>query len=183
MVSFAYLAAVYLTGDARRLEPRLVTYFARACPFVRRHGRRPCRSSRLFELETSAPRTADRLTQGLGLPFLVVSFVLGGTVLAGLLAGRTRWLRYVSAGAFAAMLWGWAVAQYPAMLPGSLTLYAASAPSSSLVSEFVVVGVIALVVLPSFLLLFRLSQRGLLAEDETTEQFLASLSKDDTVTG
>ncbi len=182
VVAFAYLAAVYLTDDARRLEPRLVAYFARRA-LLSGVVVGALAGLALFELETSAPRTADRLTQGVGLPFLVVSFVLGGAVLAGLVAGRTRWLRYLAAGAFAAMLSGWAVAQYPAMLPGSLSIYTAAAPTSSLVTELVVVGVIALIVLPSFLLLFRLSQRGLLAEEETTEQFLTRLSKDDTVTG
>lgn len=181
VVAFAYLAAVYLTHEARRLEPRLITYFARRA-LVSGAVVGALAGLALFELETSAPRIADRLTEGVGLPFLVVSFVLGTAVLAGLVTGPRPWLRYVAAGAFAAMLWGWAVAQYPAMLSGSLSIYAAAAPTSSLVSEFVVVGVIALVVLPSFLLLFRLSQRGLLAEEETTEQFLASLCEDDTET-
>jgi len=181
VVAFAYLAAVYLTHEARRLEPQLVGYFAqRALASGLVAG--AVAGLALFDLETSAPRIANRLTQGIGLPFLVASFVLGTAVLVGLVSGRTHWMRYVSAGAFAAMLWGWAVAQYPALLPGSLSADAAAAPTGSLVSELVVVGVIAVVVLPSFLLLFRLSQRGLLAEEETTEQFLASLPEDDTET-
>ena len=179
VVAFAYLAAVYLTYEARRMEPNLVTYFARRA-LVSGVAVGALAGLALFELKTSAPRIVDRLTQGVGLPFLVGSFVLGIAVLAGLVAGPTHWLRYMSAGAFAAMLWGWAVAQYPAILPGSLSIYAAAAPTGSLVSEFVVVGVIAVVVLPSFLLLFRLSQHGLLSDEETTEQFLANLSEDDT---
>jgi cytochrome bd ubiquinol oxidase subunit II len=181
VVAFAYLAAIYLTHEAQRLEPLLVKYFAQRA-LVSGFVVGALAALVLFELETSAPRVAHRLTQGVGLPFLVVSFVLGISVLVGLVVGRTHWLRYVSAGAFAAMLWGWGVAQYPAMLPGSLSIFGAAAPTGSLVSEFVVVGVIAVVVLPSFLLLFRLSQRGLLAEEETTEQFLARLSEDNTET-
>jgi hypothetical protein len=42
----------------------------------------------------------------------------------------------------------------------------------------VVIGVIALIVLPSFLLLFWLSQRGLLVEDKTTQGLLASLPEE-----
>ena len=119
--------------------------------------------------------------RGLGLSFLAISVALGAAVLAGLVAGRTRGLVPGASGAFTAMLWGWAVAQYPAMLPGSLSIYGAAAPSISLVSECVVVGVIAVLVLPSFLLLYHLTQGGFFADEETPEQFLASLSKDDTL--
>lgn len=177
IAAFAYLAAVYLTNDARRTQPNLVGYFKRravAAGVV--VG--ALAGLALYELETSAPRIADRLTAGAGAAFLVVSLVLGSVVLVGLIAGRTRWLRYLAGAAFTAMLWGWAVAQYPFVLPGSLTLRAAAAPTSSLVVEVGVVAVIVAIVVPSFLLLYRLSQRGLLVEEETAERLLADLSAD-----
>ncbi|HEY1830617.1 MAG TPA: cytochrome d ubiquinol oxidase subunit II [Acidimicrobiales bacterium] len=177
VAAFAYLAAVYLTYEARRLQPSLVGYFSRRA-IASGVVVGALAGLALYELETSAPRIANRLTTGVGLPFLVISFVLGIGVLAGLLTGRIRWLRYLAAGAFTAMLWGWAVAQYPALLPGSFSLRAAAAPTTSQVSELVVIGVIALIVLPSFLLLFWLSQRGLLVEDKTTQGLLASLPEE-----
>lgn len=179
IAAFSYLAAVYLTNDARRTQPELVGYFNRRA-LIAGLVVGALSGLALYELETSAPRIAERLTTGDGLPFLVVSFVLGGAVLIGLLMGRAKWLRYLAAGAFAAMLWGWAVAQYPSMLPGSLSLRAAAAPTSSLVVEIVVVGVIVAIVVPSFLLLYRLSQRGLLVEDQTAEGLLADLNADGT---
>lgn len=164
IVAFAYLAAVYLTHEAHRLQPGLVDYFRRrALASGLLVG--VLAGLALWQLESSAPRMAHRLTAGAGLPLLVISVVLGTVVLVAVATRRTRLLRYLAAGAFAAMLWGWAVAQYPAMLPGSLTLHQAAAPTASLVALAVVVAVVALIVIPSFILLYRLSQRGLLVEE------------------
>lgn len=175
VTAFSYLAAVYLTYDARRLQPDLVGYFrTRALAAGVVVG--ALAGLALYELETSAPRIAHRLTGGVGLPFLVISLVLGTVVLVGLWTRQTRWLRQLAGAAFAAMLWGWAAAQYPALLPGSLTLHAGAAPSAVLVAEVGVVVVMVVLVVPSFLILYRLSQRGLLAEEETTAHFLAGLS-------
>ena len=64
----------------------------------------------------------------------------------------------------------------PRVLPGSLTLAEAAAPSASLVTEVVVVvGVIVGTVVPSFLLLCQLFQPGALAVGETTERLLGQL--------
>lgn len=178
IAAFAYLAAVYLTHEARRLQASLVAYFTRrAMASGALVG--ALAGLALYELGTSAPRTASRLTTGPGLPLVVVSFALGTAVLAGLATGRTRWLRYLAAGAFAAMLWGWAVAQYPAMLPGSLSLQQAAAPRTSLFVELAVIGVIVLIVAPSFLLLYRLSQRGLLEEGLPAEGPFSGLQGSD----
>ncbi|HTT91574.1 MAG TPA: cytochrome d ubiquinol oxidase subunit II [Acidimicrobiales bacterium] len=182
VAAFAYLAAVYLTHEARRRSPDLVGYFARRA-LVSGLVVGALAGLALYELETSAPRVASRLTAGAALPLLVISLLLGGAVLFGLSTKWTGPLRYLAAGAFAAMLWGWAVAQYPAMLPGSLSLAAAAAPTASLVTEVVVVGVIVAVVVPSFLLLYRLSQRGALAEGETTERLLAQLGAESPAVG
>ena len=179
IVAFAYLAAVYLTADARRLAPDLVDYFRRRA-LTSGVAVGAIAAVALYELHHSAPRIAARLTAGAGLPLLVVSLLLGTSVLAGLLTHRTRLLRYLAAGAFTAMLWGWAVAQYPALLPGSLDLHAGAAPTSSLVTEAVVVGVISVLVAPAFVLLYRLSQRGLIGEDESGAAFLAQLCRDPT---
>lgn len=177
IAAFGYLAAVYLTEDARRTEPELIDYFRR-----RAIGSGVVVGAlaglALYELEQSATRIADRLVGGVGTPFLVASFLLGATVLLGLAAGRARRLRYLAAGAFIAVLWGWAVVQFPRMLPGAFTLRGAAAPGSTLVTELIVVGVIVAFVVPSFFLLYRLSQRGLLKEEGTTDSFLAHLTPD-----
>lgn len=172
VAAFAYLAAVYLATDASRRAPAMEGYFSRRA-LVSGVVVGALAGLSLYELEQSAPRIASRLTTGDGLPFVVVSFVLGAAVLVCLVVHRTWIVRYLSAGAFMAMLWGWAVAQYPLLLPGSLTLRAAAAPSTSLIAELVVVGVIVVLVVPSFVLLYRLAQRDLLGD--TGAGLLASL--------
>ena len=63
----------------------------------------------------------------------------------------------------AAVVWGWGVAQYPALLPGTgLTLTSGAAPHSVLVTVVVIFVAAAVLVGPSFLLLFWLHGRQLL---------------------
>jgi cytochrome d ubiquinol oxidase subunit II len=176
VAAFGYLAAVYLTHDAERIEPALISYFRhRAIASGIVVG--ALAGLALYELETSATSVAHRLLGGVGLPFLIGSFLLGSAVLVGLVSGRTRWLRYLAAGAFVAVLWGWGIAQYPAMLPGAFTLQSAAAPSAALLTEVVIVGFIIAVVVPSFWLLYRLAQRGILEEEGTTERYLIQLQR------
>ena len=57
----------------------------------------------------------------------------------------------------AAVVWGWGVAQYPSLLPGTpVTLSNAGAPHATLAALVVLFAAVALLVGPSFLLLFYL---------------------------
>jgi hypothetical protein len=69
--------------------------------------------------------------------------------------------------AVATVAWGWGLAQYPYLLPTSLPLAAGSAPTASLVAEFVVVGLAVLLVAPGFALLYFLQQRRMLTAADT----------------
>lgn len=164
VVAFAYLAAAYLTADAARHQPAMLDYFRRRA-LVSGVVAGALAGTALLELRHSAPRVADRLTAGAGLGLFVASILFGAAVLVGLAVKRPGGVRYLAAATFTTMLWGWAVAQYPAMLPGTLSLRAAAAPSASLVTELVVMGVGVLIVAPSFALLYRLAQRGTLRHD------------------
>jgi cytochrome d ubiquinol oxidase subunit II len=71
----------------------------------------------------------------------------------------------------AAVVWGWGVAQYPVLLPGTgLTITSGAAPHSILVTVVVVFVAAVLLVGPSFLLLFSLHGRQLLGADHHTEE-------------
>jgi cytochrome bd ubiquinol oxidase subunit II len=59
----------------------------------------------------------------------------------------------------------WGVAQWDFMLPESLTISEAAAPSGTIVAVLVAVGLAALLVLPGFVLLYVLDQRGSLPEE------------------
>jgi cytochrome d ubiquinol oxidase subunit II len=67
----------------------------------------------------------------------------------------------------ASIVWGWGVAQYPIVLPGTdLSVSDAGAPSTTLNTLLVLAVIVLLLVAPSFLLLFRLQGKQLLGSDE-----------------
>ena len=63
------------------------------------------------------------------------------------------------------MIWGWGVAQYPYLLPETLTIEAGAAASETLTAVLIVFGVAVVVVLPAIGLLYTLAQRSLLEEE------------------
>jgi cytochrome d ubiquinol oxidase subunit II len=65
----------------------------------------------------------------------------------------------------AAVIWGWGIAQNPYLLPQTLTIDAAAAPSATLTALLIVFGVAVVLVLPSIGLLFTLVQRNLVEEN------------------
>jgi cytochrome d ubiquinol oxidase subunit II len=98
----------------------------------------------------------------------VVSVLAGLAVLVALRLDVVRPVRPLAALAVAAVAWGWAIAQYPDVLPPRLTIAAAAAPAATEVTELIVVGIIVVLVVPSFAVLFRLAQSGRLGEAEAT---------------
>jgi cytochrome bd ubiquinol oxidase subunit II len=164
----AYLAAVYLGVDSDRAgEAELRRYFTRralAAGFV--SG--VLAGVTIAVLRTSAAPVFHELTRGRGLPLVVVSVLAGVVVLVLLILDRTLLVRPFAVVAVAAVIWGWAVAQYPYLLPPRLTIAAAAAPGATEVTELVVVGIIVVLVIPSFVLLFRLATSGRLGQTLTS---------------
>jgi len=156
--SCAYLAAVYLTADARRTgNGALVDAFRRralasgsAVGVVALAG--------IAVLRTDAPTLFVGLT-GPALPVVILSAAAGVASL-GLLAGRRFTPARATAGlAVGAILWGWAVAQYPYLLVGSLTIDGAAGPPATLDALLISLVIGAILVVPSMVALFMLSQR------------------------
>jgi cytochrome d ubiquinol oxidase subunit II len=166
----AYLAAVFLTQEASRHEDHhLRRYFAlRAAVAGAISG--ALALATLLELHTSNPTLFHGLTNR-ALPLVIVSAACGFAVIALLATGRSQALRPLSVLGVAAVVWGWGVAQYPTLLPGTgLTLSTGSAPHSILVTVVVVFVVAALLVGPSFVLLFWLHGRQLLEGESHAEE-------------
>lgn len=164
----AYISAVFLVLEARqRGRQELVRYFSlRAIAAGVATG--VLGGGTFAELSRSAPHVFDGLT-GRAVALVAVSVAAGIAVLGMLLL---RWyhamgLRAGAAIAVVAVVWGWGLAQYPYLLPGSLTLSAGSAPTAALVAELVIAGAAALIVGPSFVTLYWLQQRQMLREAET----------------
>jgi len=166
----AYLAAVFLTQEARqRNDDRLSRAFARrAMAAAVISG--ALSLATLLELRHSNPALYHGLTTR-ALALVIVAGGCGLAVLALLATGRSDGLRALSALGVTAVVWGWGVAQYPVLLPGTgLTLTTASAPHSVLVTIVVVFVSAALLVGPSFLLLFSLHGRQLLESEKHADK-------------
>jgi cytochrome d ubiquinol oxidase subunit II len=160
----AYLAAVFLVGDARRAgEDDMERYFVRRALAAAAVAGLAAAVG-LIELHAEARYIFDRLVDQ-GLPLVILSALCGFGLLAVLLRGGRRLLRPLAAGAVVAVIWGWAVAQFPYLLPTSLKIGEAAAPDATLGVVFVVFGVAAVLVLPSLGLLYALSQRDLLEHE------------------
>ncbi|HEU4944401.1 MAG TPA: cytochrome d ubiquinol oxidase subunit II, partial [Solirubrobacterales bacterium] len=159
----AYLAAIFLVVDSRRdADTEMEDYFAhRALAAGLAAG--ALAIAGIFALHADARYAYDRLVAE-GLPLVIVSAFCGLAVLAMLVRGARRGLRPLAIGAVIAVIWGWAVAQFPYLLPTSLTISESAAPGPTLDSVLVVFGIAAIVVLPALGLLYWLSQKELLGE-------------------
>jgi cytochrome d ubiquinol oxidase subunit II len=164
----AYISAAFLVLEARQRGHRdLMRYFSlRATAAGVLTG--ALAGGTFAELSASAPHVFAGLT-GVALPLVAISIAAGIGVLAML---WLRWyhalaLRATAAIAVATVVWGWGLAQYPYLFPASLSLAAGSAPTASLVAEFVVAGLAVLLVAPGFALLYLLQQRRMLIAAET----------------
>jgi cytochrome bd ubiquinol oxidase subunit II len=166
VVFSAYLAAVYLAADSERDgQLGLRRYFTRRA-VAAAAGSGGLAAVTMAVLHSSAPGIFTTLTTGRSLPLVIVSVLAGGATLGALITGRARLARPLAALAVAAVICGWAIAQYPDLIPSHASIAATAAPTGTLVSELVVVAVIAVLVIPSVVLLFRLVQRGHLSEPD-----------------
>jgi cytochrome d ubiquinol oxidase subunit II len=159
----AYLSSVFLVSDARRAGAAdLERYFGdRAIVAALVAG--AVAVAGLVALRADARSIFDELKSD-ALPLVLVSLACGIAVLILLRRGAPRGTRPLAAGAVVAVIWAWAVAQHPYVLPPSLTVSGAAAPSATLKTLLGVFGIAVLVVLPALGLLFTLVQRNLVAE-------------------
>jgi cytochrome bd ubiquinol oxidase subunit II len=160
----AYLAAVFLVSDARRSGSReLERYFT-----VRALGAAAAAGviavAGIFVLRSDARYIYDGLTSE-GLPLVIGSAACGAAALALLWRGARRGGRALAVGAVVAVIWGWGAAQYPYLLPETLTVEDGAASSNTLTALLVVFGIAVVVVVPALALLYTLAQRTLLEEE------------------
>jgi cytochrome d ubiquinol oxidase subunit II len=156
----AYLAAVYLAADeATRLTgPDLEGYFRnRALAAGVLTG--ALAIAGLVVLHEDAHPLYRELVAGNGLPAVIGSAAFGVATLALVHARRYTPARYSAAAAVASVVAGWALAQLPTLLPG-LTVEQAAAPRDVLVAVTIAVLAGIPILLPSLVLLFRLTLSG-----------------------
>ncbi|HEX2154541.1 MAG TPA: cytochrome d ubiquinol oxidase subunit II [Acidimicrobiia bacterium] len=179
VVVCAYLAAVFLTADAARYStPRLVEAFR-----IRALGAAAVAGALALAGIAVLRKDAPTLYQGLtgGAAWLVLLSVIAGVAAVVFLVLRRFWpARVASVLAVMSILWGWAVAQYPYMLAGQITIQEAAAHPATLDAMLVSLTVGAILLVPSMVLLFVMFQRtapGDGAGDDVTPQLPADLDR------
>src|SRR3954465_6942376 len=159
----AYLAAVYLCDDAqRRGEHDLVAPYRRRAVGAGT-GAGLLTLAGLGVLQHDAHPLYRALIAGPGLPAVIVSGAAGVSALGLVLRRRFQLARLAAALAVAAIVAGWALSQQPQFLPG-LTVDQAAAPRDTLIAIIVAVAGGGSVVIPSLLVLLRLSVAGRLGD-------------------
>jgi cytochrome bd ubiquinol oxidase subunit II len=158
LVAFAFLAAVYLTLEAQERE--LQEDFRRralgsgAALFL----------SAVLTLLLSlrgAPLVRDGLIfAGWAVPLHLLTAAAAVTALAGLWVRRWRVARVAAVAQVSLILWGWALSQYPYILPPDLSVADARAPAATLRLVVAALAVGAVVLLPSLYYLFRIFKKG-----------------------
>jgi cytochrome bd ubiquinol oxidase subunit II len=155
----AYLAAVYLAGDAARagLDDLTAAFRTRALAAGAVTGAIALAGLLVVSLD------AEKVRDGLfGWPAILALAASAATGLATLeLVRRAHFepARYLASAAVAAIVVGWALAQRPELLPG-LTVEEAAAERPTLIATIVGVAIGAVVLVPSLALLFGLVLRG-----------------------
>jgi cytochrome d ubiquinol oxidase subunit II len=161
VVSAAYLAAVYLVWDARRFsQPDMEQYFRRRA-IVAAVAAGVVAFIGIFVLHAQATYVFHGLTSR-ALPLVILSAVCGVGSLVLLLRNAHRGARILAMGAVASVVVGWGVAQWDYMLPTSLTVADAAAPTGTLQAILAATILFVLVVVPGFGILYALDQKGLL---------------------
>jgi cytochrome bd ubiquinol oxidase subunit II len=155
----AYLAAVYLAADCTRRGERELARDFRLRALAAGPLAGGLAVAGLVALHHSAHPLYRELLEGRALPAVLVSALAGITAIVLVYRRLFEPARYVAALAIAAVLAGWALAQWPRILPG-LDLVQAAASHDMLVAVIVAVIGGGAIVFPSLIWLFRLSLRG-----------------------
>jgi len=167
VASAAYMAAVFLSGDAERGGHGQLAEQFRLRALAAGVAAGAVAIAGLVVLRFDAHRLFTHLTQGAGLPALVLSLMAGITTLALIWRRRYEPARYTAALAVAATIAGWALAQRPLFLR-DLTVQQAAAGHDTQVAIVVAVLAGGVILFPSLALLFRLTLGGQLGHAEPT---------------
>jgi cytochrome d ubiquinol oxidase subunit II len=165
VASGAYLAAVFLVGDARRAGEADMEHYFRVRALIAGAVGGVFAAVGLVALHSEARYVFDRLLDQ-GLPLVILSALCGIALLIAMRRRAPTWVvRPLAAGAVAGLIWGWAVAQFPYLLPTTVRIDQAAAPDGTLDVLFGVFAAAVILVLPALALLYTLSQREMLEHD------------------
>jgi cytochrome d ubiquinol oxidase subunit II len=159
---FAFLAATYLTLEAPdeelREDFRSRALAAAAAVFVIAFG--VLIVARLTAPPRVAPPLAALTARWWALPLHVLTALAAVGAIWALVARRWRLARVAAAAQVTLILWGWALAQYPYLIPPELAITDAAAPRRTLVLALWALAIGAAVLLPSLAYLFGIFTGG-----------------------
>ena len=160
----AFVAATFLIADAERSYDDVMAAYFRTRAFVIGLLAGLAAVVGLFVLRDDAPYIHHGLLHE-GLPFVIASGVFGLTTLGALWRqfGGSR-VRLLAVATVVSVLLGWGAAQYPYILPTTLTIDQAAAPGPVLAWLVIVFILATVIVAPALLLLWVLDQRSRLDE-------------------
>ena len=164
VVLAAYLAAVFLVRDARTVgDEELAAYFLRRA-VVAAIAAALATGIGLIAMHSGAPYVFAGITSRALAP-AVLSVLCGIGALLLLFRGAARGARLLAVLAVAGLMITWGVAQWPYLLPESLTVADAAAPAGTLGALTVAVALLVVLIVPAFALLYHLDRRQLLPEE------------------
>lgn len=156
----AFSGASFLVGDARRYgNTDMVDYFRRRA-IVATFALIAVGTIGLIAIALQRSSLLTAMLAGFGTPFALATVVL--TPVVGFLHWRRMftWYRVLTVAAVGSLVLAWGFAQSPYLLPGTLTVAQAAAPTATHVLLLAVTMALLLTVVPSFALLIYLDQRG-----------------------
>jgi cytochrome bd ubiquinol oxidase subunit II len=160
VVTGAYLAAVYLAADARRVGDLQLEEAFRRRALAAAVVAGAIALGALPVVRDDAPSLYHGLVHGGGLACVIVSGVAGLVTIALVWLRRFELSRVTAAAAVAAIIAGWAFAQRPYLLPPELTVDEAASPHAALISIVVSAVLAGILLLPSLSLLYGLLLGG-----------------------
>jgi len=164
VVAVSYLSSVLLVFDAGRVaDAEMVEYFRRRAVIAAVVAGIVALAG-IGILHADARYLFDELTTR-ALPLVIVSAVGGVTSLVLLLREEHRFARVAAVGAVGGIIAAWGVAQWPYVIPQTMTIKATAAPSGTLTATVVVFLIAAVTIVPSIGFLYWLDQQDVLPEE------------------
>ncbi len=159
VVTSAYLAAVWLTGDAARAGRADLVEAFRVRALAAGGVAGAVALAGLVVLHSDSERLYDGLTGRAGVVGVIASGAAGAATMLFVARRRLEPARWTAVVAVASIVAGWALAQQPQLLPG-LTVEEAAASEATLVALLVSIAIGSAILIPSLVLLFRLVLTG-----------------------
>ena len=172
----AYLSAVYLVWDARRLGDKQIADYFRRRAVVAAIAAAVVAAIGVLVLREDAPYVFDGLTSRAA-PLVALSAICGAAAVVLLIRGTPRGARMLAVVAVASIVFSWGLAQWPYLLPESLTISEAASPTGTLTAVLVAVALAAVIVIPGFTLLYVLDQKSLLPEEGAGDAGVRALGR------